>query len=264
MKPPVADLRDDASRLIPELVDILPDKPNRPYNMHDIIKKIVDAGEYMEYLPLYAGNIITCFAHLDGHSIGIVANQPNTLAGCLDINASDKAARFIRTCDAFGLPLLNMVDVPGFLPGTNQEYGGIIRHGAKMLYAYCEASVPKVTLIMRKAYGGAYLAMCSQDLGADVVLAWPGAEIAVMGPEGAANIIFRTNGQETAATLDDRKKKIEAYRQEFNTPYKAAERGMIDDIIHPAYTRRAIIAALAMLATKTGAKLSKKHGNIPL
>ena len=182
---------DDPSRMDEELNTVIPDNANMPYDMKDVIRSLVDDGEFYEVHQHYATNIITCFAHFDGRSVGIIANQPAVMAGCLDINASDKSARFIRFCDAFNIPIVNLVDVPGFLPGTDQEYGGIIRHGAKMLYAYCEATVPKITLITRKAYGGSYLAMCSRELGADQVMAWPTAEIAVMGPAGAANIIFR-------------------------------------------------------------------------
>ena len=206
----------------------------------------------------------TCLARLNGKSVGIIANQPKVQAGCLDVNASDKSARFIRTCDAFNIPLLNIVDVPGFLPGTQQELGGIIRHGAKMLYAYSEATVPKLTLIVRKAYGGAYLAMCSKDLGADVVLAWPSAEIAVMGPQGAANIIFRNEIQDSENPVETRARVIQDYTDEFATPYKAAERGFVDDVIEPLATRARLIDAFDMLSSKREVRPNKKHGNIPL
>ncbi|EAX48138.1 carboxyl transferase [Thermosinus carboxydivorans Nor1] len=255
-EPPVVDTGDDPNRMDESLNTLLPDNPNQPYNMKDVISRIVDNGEFYEVHAHYAQNIITCFARFDGQTVGIIANQPSVMAGCLDINASDKAARFIRFCDAFNIPLVNLVDVPGFLPGTGQEYGGIIRHGAKMLYAYSEATVPKVTVITRKAYGGSYLAMCSQDLGADQVLAWPTAEIAVMGPAGAANIIFRGD--------PDAKAKTEKYVEEFATPYKAAERGFVDMVIEPMETRPRIITALNMLATKRESRPAKKHGNIPL
>ena len=205
---------------------------------------------------IFAQNIITCFAHFDGKTVGIIANQPKFMAGCLDINASDKAARFIRFCDAFNIPIVNLEDVPGFLPGVDQEHSGIIRHGAKMLYAYSEATVPKITVITRKAYGGSYLAMCSQDLGADQVFAWPTAEIAVMGPAGAANIIFRGDPDVEAKTAK--------YVEEFATPYVAAERGYVDIIIEPQETRPTIITALNMLASKRESRPAKKHGNIPL
>ena len=204
----------------------------------------------------FARNVITCFARFDGRSVGIIANEPSVMAGCLDIDASDKAARFIRFCDAFNIPLVNLVDVPGFLPGVNQEYGGIIRHGAKMLYAYSEATVPKVTLITRKAYGGSYIAMCCRELGADQVMAWPSAEIAVMGPAGAANIIFRKD--------PDVEQKTAEYVEEFATPYKAAERGYVDMIIEPSESRPRIITALNALASKRETSPAKKHGNIPL
>ena len=253
---PIVETGDDANRMDEGLNTLLPDNPNQPYNMKDVVKSIVDNGEFYEVHAQYANNIITCFARFDGQSVGIIANQPNVMAGCLDINASDKAARFIRFCDAFNLPVVNLVDVPGFLPGTDQEYGGIIRHGAKMLYAYCEATVPKVTVITRKAYGGAYLAMCSQDLGADQVLAWPSAEIAVMGPAGAANIIFRNDADAAAKTAK--------YVEDFATPYKAAERGFVDQVIEPKETRPRVITALNMLASKREQRPAKKHGNIPL
>lgn len=253
---PIIATGDDPDRIEPGLNTIIPDNSNQPYDMKQVIKMLVDKGEFYEVHAHYATNIITCFARFDGQTAGIIANQPAIMAGCLDINASDKAARFIRFCDAFNIPLLNIVDVPGFLPGTDQEYGGIIRHGAKMLYAYSEATVPKITLITRKAYGGSYLAMCSQDLGADQVLAWPSAEIAVMGPAGAANIIFRGDPEVEAKTAE--------YVEEFATPYKAAERGFVDQVIEPSETRPRIITALSMLASKREVRPAKKHGNIPL
>ncbi len=253
---PVVASTDDVNRMDESLNTLLPDNPNQPYNMKDVIASVVDNGEFYEVQPFFAQNIITCFARFDGQSVGIIANQPAVMAGCLDIDASDKSARFIRFCDAFNIPLVNLVDVPGFLPGVGQEYGGIIRHGAKMLYAYSEATVPKVTVITRKAYGGSYLAMCSQDLGADQVLAWPTAEIAVMGPAGAANIIFRGD--------PDVKAKTAQYIEEFATPYKAAERGFVDQVIEPKETRPRIITALSMLASKREQRPQKKHGNIPL
>ncbi|MBS7527230.1 methylmalonyl-CoA carboxyltransferase [Fusibacter paucivorans] len=261
---PVYDCDHDVNELAEALNDIMPDNANKPYDMFDIIKTIVDNGDYMEYQPYFAKNIITAFARIDGQTVGIIANQPKVLAGCLDVNASDKSARFIRTCDAFNIPLLNIIDVPGFLPGTQQEYGGIIRHGAKMLYAYSEATVPKVSLIVRKAYGGSYLAMCSKDLGADLVLAWPTAEIAVMGPQGAANIIFRNEIKESDDPKATRERVIKAYTDEFATPYKAAERGFVDDVIEPAATRPRLADAFDMLASKREARPAKKHGNIPL
>lgn len=253
---PVVETGDDPNRVDESLNSVIPDNPNMPYDMKAIITSLVDNGEFYEVHEHYAKNIITCFARFDGKSVGIIANQPAVMAGCLDVNASDKSARFIRFCDAFNIPLLTLVDVPGFLPGTDQEYGGIIRHGAKMLYAYSEATVPKVTVITRKAYGGAYIAMCSQHLGADQVMAWPSSEIAVMGPAGAANIIFRKDPDVQAKTAE--------YIEEFATPYKAAERGYADMVIEPSQTRPRIITALNMLASKRETRPAKKHGNIPL
>lgn len=253
---PIVDTGDDANRTDESLNSVCPDNSNMPYDMKDVIAKIVDNADYYEVHQHYAMNIITCFARLDGQTTGIIANQPKVMAGCLDVNASDKAARFIRFCDAFNIPLLNLVDVPGFLPGTNQEHGGIIRHGAKMLYAYSEATVPKVTLVTRKAYGGSYLAMCSQDLGADQVLAWPSAEIAVMGPAGAANIIFKGD--------PEIQKKTDEYVENFANPYQAAARGFVDRVIEPKDSRPEIINAFQMLATKREARPAKRHGNIPL
>lgn len=255
---------DDINRIIPELDSVIPDNSNKPYDMKNIISRIVDDGDFFEVQQYYAANIITGFARINRRSIGIIANQPKVLAGCLDINASDKAGRFIRTCDAFNIPILNIVDVPGFLPGTNQEFGGIIRHGAKMLYAYSEATVPKVTMIVRKAYGGAYLAMCSKDLGADIVYAWPDAEIAVMGPEGAANIIFKKEIESSSSPAEERASKIKEYREEFATPYIASERGYVDDIIVPSESRVRLAAAFEMLQSKRESTLPKKHGNLPV
>ncbi|WP_432407837.1 methylmalonyl-CoA decarboxylase subunit alpha [Wukongibacter sp. M2B1] len=261
---PTYETSDDINKIIPELDTIIPDNPNKPYDVKEIITLIVDDGDYYEYQQYYAQNIVTCFARINGSTVGIIANQPKFLAGCLDINASDKAARFIRTCDAFNIPLLNIVDVPGFLPGSTQEYGGIIRHGAKMLFAYSEATVPKVTLIVRKAYGGSYIGMCNKELGADIVLAWPSSEIAVMGPKGAANIIFRKDISGAEDPVAMRQKKIDEYTQEFATPYKAAERGMVDDVIEPSTTRPRLVDAFNMLASKRDTRPVKKHGNIPL
>ena len=253
---PIVETGDDPERTDESLNTICPDNSNMPYDMKSVIEKIVDNGDYYEVHQYYAQNIITCFARMDGQTVGIIANQPRVMAGCLDVNASDKSSRFIRFCDAFNIPLLNLVDVPGFLPGTNQEYGGIIRHGAKMLYAYSEATVPKITLVTRKAYGGSYLAMCSQDLGADQVIAWPQAEIAVMGPAGAANIIFKGD--------PDSAKKTEEYVENFANPYQAAARGFVDRVIEPKDSRPEIINALRMLSTKRESRPAKRHGNIPL
>ena len=253
---PIVETDDDPDRQEDSLNTVVPDNPNAPYDMKDVIRAIVDNGEFYEVHEHFATNIITCFARFDGRSVGIIANQPAVMAGCLDVDASDKSARFIRFCDAFNLPLVNLVDVPGFLPGVDQEYNGIIRHGAKMLYAYSEATVPKVTVITRKAYGGSYIAMCCRELGADQVMAWPSAEIAVMGPAGAANIIFRKD--------PDKDQKTAEYVEEFATPYKAAERGYADMVIEPKETRPYIITALNALASKREVGPQKKHGNIPL
>ena len=261
---PIFETDDDINRIEEQLNEIVPDNPNKPYDMKDIIRAIVDNGDFMEVQEYYAQNIITAYARINGASIGIIANQPKVLAGCLDINASDKAGRFIRTCDAFNIPILNLVDVPGFLPGTNQEYGGIIRHGAKMLYAYSEATVPKVTLIVRKAYGGAYLAMCSKDLGADMVFAWPSAEIAVMGPDGAANIIFKKDIEGAEDPVQTRAEKIQEYKDKFATPYIAAKRGYVDAVIEPKESRPRLANAFEMLASKRENRPAKKHGNLPV
>jgi methylmalonyl-CoA decarboxylase alpha subunit len=261
---PVFECPDDINRLEESLNTLIPESSNKAYDMKDIIRTIVDNGDFFEVQPYFAQNILTGFARLNGASIGIIANQPKVLAGCLDINASDKAGRFIRTCDAFNIPILNLIDVPGFLPGTTQEYGGIIRHGAKMLYAYSEATVPIVNVITRKAYGGAYLAMCSKDLGADMVFAWPQAEIAVMGPEGAANIIFKRDIENAENPAQARAEKIQDYKDRFATPYIAASRGYVDDVIEPATTRQRLISAFDMLASKRETRPSKKHGNLPV
>lgn len=253
---PVLEPTDDAAREDESLNTIVPDSDNKAYDMTDLLRSCVDNGEIFEVLEQYARNMITCFARFDGQTVGIIANQPKYMAGCLDINGSDKAARFIRFCDCFNIPLVTFVDVPGFLPGTAQEHGGIIRHGAKMLYAYCEATVPKITVVVRKAYGGAYIGMCSRNLGADMVFAWPMAEIAVLGADGAVNIIFRH--------AEDKEAKKQEYIQEFQNPYRAAEHGYVDCIIEPKETRPRIINALAMLYSKREERPSKKHGNIPL
>ncbi len=255
---------EDLNKIIDEFNTIIPDNPNKPYDMKDIITALVDGGDFFEYQPYFAKNILTGFARLGGKSVGIIANQPKVLAGCMDMNTGDKTARFIRTCDAFNIPLLTLVDTPGFLPGTQQEYNGIIRHGAKILYAYSEATVPMVTLIVRKAYGGAYIAMSSKHLGSDMVLAWPSAEIAVMGPQGAANIVFRKDIANAKDPAKVRQEKVDDYTAEFATPYKAAERGYVDDVIEPATTRPRLIAAFDMLAGKREGRPAKKHGNIPL
>jgi acetyl-CoA carboxylase carboxyltransferase component len=261
---PVGPTNDDPCRRCENLNEIMPDSPNRAYDIFDVIRSVVDDAVFLEVQPHYARNIVTCFARLAGHSVGILANQPQVMSGCLDINASDKACRFITFCDSFNIPLVNFVDVPGFLPGTAQEYGGIIRHGAKMLYAYSNASVPKVTVVLRKAYGGAYIAMCAKELGADMVLAWPMAEIAVMGPEGAANIIFRREIEEATDPAAVRAEKIEQYRREFSNPYQAAARGFVDDVIEPAVTRMRVASSLAMLYDKREGTPRRKHGIFPV
>ena len=253
---PAVEPTDDPNRQDESLNTVVPDNPNLPYDMKDVIHSLVDNGEFFEIQELFATNVIIGYGRMDGRVVGIVANQPNVMAGCLDVDASDKAARFVRFCDAFNIPLLTLVDVPGFLPGVDQEHNGIIRHGAKMLYAYSEATVPKVTVITRKAYGGSYIAMCCRELGADQVMAWPTSEIAVMGPAGAANIIFRKD--------PDKEAKTQEYIDEFATPYVAAERGYVDMVIEPKETRPLVITAFNALASKREVGPAKKHGNIPL
>lgn len=261
---PVYPCGDDLNREDEALNDLVPESPNKSYDMMDVIRSIADNGDVFEYQQHYACNIITAFIRLGGKSVGVIASQPKFMAGCLDINASDKASRFIRTCDAFNIPLLTLEDVPGFLPGTQQERGGIIRHGAKMLYAYSEATVPKVTVITRKAYGGAYIGMCSKHLGADMVFAWPDAEIAVMGADGAANIIFSKDIKAAADPAAERAAKIAQYQDTMMNPYVAAARGYVDDIILPSETRKYLISAFDALAGKHADRPRKKHGNIPL
>jgi methylmalonyl-CoA decarboxylase subunit alpha len=258
--PPV----DQPARRCDELLDIVPAEPHRSYDVRDVIEVIVDDGDYLEVQPLWARNIVCTFARLDGHAVGIVANQPQELAGALDIDASEKGARFVRTCDSFNIPLVTLVDVPGFLPGIDQEHAGIIRRGAKLLYAYCESTVPRIQVVMRKAYGGAYIVMDSKSLGADLSFAWPSNEIAVMGAEGAASIIFR---KELAAAQDPvqrRRELVSAYTEQLMTPYIAAERGMVDDVIDPAETRMILIQSLDMLRSKRSSSPNRKHGNMPL
>lgn len=262
--PPFVPTSDDTLRTEAELDTIVPADPSKPYDMRQIIRLIVDDGVFFELHENYAKNIVIGFARLGGHSVGLVANQPSVLAGVLDIDASDKAARFVRLCDSFNVPILTLVDVPGFMPGTSQEHGGIIRHGAKLLYAYCEATVPKVTIVTRKAYGGAYDVMSSKHIRGDVNLAWPSAELAVMGPEGAVGIIFR---KELAQADNPEQRKAELvteYRQKFANPYIAAQRGYLDAVIEPRLTRPRVINALEMLANKRDNNPPKKHGNIPL
>lgn len=255
---------DDPLRMDEALDGIVPNDPNKPYDIKEVILKVVDSGRFFEIHENYAQNIVVGFARLGGHSIGIIANQPAVLAGVLDIDASNKAGRFVRFCDSFNIPLLTFVDVPGFLPGTNQEHHGIIRAGAKLLYAYCEATVAKLTVITRKAYGGAYDVMSSKHIRGDVNLAWPTAEIAVMGPDGAVNIIFRKELKKAKDPVKKKEQLVQEYREKFANPYVAAERGYIDDVIRPSETRFRLINALEMLSNKRDANPAKKHGNIPL
>ncbi len=262
--PPYVPPTDDPMRMDSHLDTIVSEDSRKPYDMKELILSIVDDGELLEVHEHYAPNIIVGFARLDGHSVGIVANQPAVLAGVLDINASTKGARFVRFCDCFNIPIVTFEDVPGFLPGIAQEHGGIIRHGAKLIYAYCEATVPKITVITRKAYGGAYIAMCSRHLGSDYVLAWPTAEIAVMGAEGASNIIHRKEIKEAADPEAKLREKVQEYSKLFYNPYIAASRGYIDGVILPRDTRARIIDALEMLETKRETRPAKKHGNIPM
>ena len=264
---PLAPCTDSLSRLEDSLNEIIPDSPNKPYDMYEVIRAIVDNGDFLEVHESFAKNVITCFARFNGQSVGIIANQPKYMAGVLDINASRKAARFVRFCDAFNIPLVTLVDVPGFLPGTGQEYGGVITHGAKLLFAYCEATVPKVTVTLRKSYGGAYIVMSSKHIRGDINYAWPSAEIAVMGASGAVEVLF---AREIAKIEDPAQKaafiaeKEEEYRQKFSNPYNAAKYGYIDDVIEPRNTRFRIIRALQSLATKRLTNPAKKHSNIPL
>lgn len=263
-RPPRGTDADPHDRRDPDLAAVVPDNPNRPYDMLEVIRRVVDDGSFYEVHAGFARNLVTGFAHLGGHSVGIVANQPAVLAGVLDIDSSDKGARFVRFCDAFNVPLVVFEDVPGFLPGVGQEHGGIIRHGAKLLYAFCEATVPKVTVITRKAYGGAYDVMNSKHVRGDVNLAWPWAEIAVMGPKGAVEVLFR---KEIAAAADPEaatEAKMAEYRDKFAHPYVAAARGYVDDVIDPRETRPRLVSALDMLAAKRDSNPPRKHGNIPL
>ena len=259
---------DSITRLEDSLNEIIPDNPNKPYDMYEVIRAIVDNGEYLESQELYARNIITCFARFNGQSVGIIANQPKFMAGVLDINASRKAARFVRFCDAFNIPLVTLVDVPGFLPGTTQEYGGVITHGAKLLFAYCEATVPKITVTLRKAYGGAYIVMSSKHIRGDINYAWPTAEIAVMGASGAVEVLQAKGLKELADKPEERAafvaEKEKEYNDKFSNPYNAARYGYIDDVIEPRNTRFRIIRALQSLATKRLQNPAKKHSNIPL
>lgn len=262
--PPYVPTTDPIDRSCDELNNVMPDHPNKPYDMFTVITSIVDNNEFLEVARNYARNIIVGFARMNGHTIGIIANQPKVLAGVLDINASVKSARFVRFCDAFNIPLVVLEDVPGFLPGSGQEWNGIIRQGAKLLYAFAEATVPKITVILRKAYGGAYCVMNSRSMGADVVYAWPSAEIAVMGPKGAVEIVFRKEVEAAEDKLKITQQKEEEYREKFANPYVAAKKGYVDDVIEPSATRFRLIRSLEMLANKRKNNPPKKHGNIPL
>lgn len=262
--PPVVETEEDPGHIDMELRDIVPTNPKMPYNVKDIILRVVDSADFLEVHALYAPNIVVGFGRIGGQTVGIVANQPQVLAGCLDINSSDKASRFIRFCDSFNIPLVTFVDCPGYLPGKQQEHGGIIRHGAKILFAYSEATVPKITITLRKSYGGAHIAMCNKDLGSDLMLAWPQAEIAVMGASGAVNIIFRREIEAATEPGKRRDELIEHYERMFSNPYEAARRGYVDAVIKPEETKGRIASALAIFKTKRDPAPTKKHGNIPL
>ena len=261
---PLVPTEDDPERLVPELSDLMPESPNQPYDMTKVIQAVVDDGEFFEVNHHWAMNLVCGFARINGRAVGIVGNQPQMLAGVLNIDASEKGARFVRTCDAFNVPLVTFVDVPGFMPGTDQEYGGIIRHGAKLLYAYCESTVPRIQIITRKAYGGAYVVMNSKSIGADLAFAWPSAELAVMGPEGAVEIVYRRDLAEADDPVGRRKELVEDYTERYANPYAAAERGYIDDVIDPAETRRILVRSLDLLVSKREDLPKRKHGNMPL
>nr|WP_262323243.1 acyl-CoA carboxylase subunit beta [Acidiferrimicrobium sp. IK] len=263
-EPPRVDTGDDPERLVPEAGELIPASPNMPYDMKKVIAAVVDDGDFVEYFPMWAMNLVCGFARIDGYVVGIVGNQPQNLAGVLDIESSEKGARFVRTCDGFNIPLVTFVDVPGFMPGTDQEYGGIIRHGAKLLYAYCESTVPRIQVITRKAYGGAYVVMNSKSIGADLAYAWPSAELAVMGPQGAVDIVYRRELAESPDPASRRAQLVEEYTERFANPYLAAERGYVDDVIDPADTRRVLARSLDLLRTKREELPKRKHGNMPL
>jgi acetyl-CoA carboxylase carboxyltransferase component len=262
--PPRFEPDDDPQRVCEGIVDLMPDASNQPYDMKKIVAEVVDDGEFFEIHPHWAMNIVCGFARIDGYPVGIVANQPQVLAGVLDIESSEKAGRFVRTCDAFNVPLVTFVDVPGFLPGVDQEYGGIIKHGAKLLYAYCEATVPRVQIVTRKAYGGAYVVMNSKSIGCDLAFAWPSAEFAVMGPQGAVNILFRQELADAEDPEATRAELLEEYTEKFANPYITAERGYVDDVIDPRDTRKVLVASLELLRTKKESLPQRKHGNVPL
>ena len=248
--------------LAPELADLVPASPHQPYDMKHLVRAVLDGGDFLEYHDLWASNLVCGFGRIGGRVVGMVANQPQVLAGVLDIDAAEKGARFIRTCDCFNIPVVTFVDVPGFMPGTDQEHGGLARRAAKLLYAYCEATVPKIQVIIRKAYGAAYVVMSSKSLGADFAYAWSAAELAVMGPDSAVDILYAR--QLAGATLERRAELVELYRQDYANPYLAAERGYIDDVIDPASTRRVLAQSLEILATKRQEPPARKHGNVPL
>ncbi len=262
--PPMVETADDPLRECPELIDLMPPSPNQAYDMKKVITSVVDDGEFLEYHALWARNLVCGFARIGGTAVGIVGNQPMVLAGVLDIESSEKGARFVRTCDAFNIPLVTFVDVPGFMPGTDQEYGGIIRHGAKLLYAYCESTVPRIQVVTRKAYGGAYVVMNSKSIGCDLAFAWPSAELAVMGPSGAVEIVYRREIAEAADPAVRRAELIEDYSEQYVNPYVAAERGYVDDVIDPAQTRAVLVRSLDMLRSKREDLPKRKHGNVPL
>ena len=263
-EPPAVETADDPDRSCEMLRDILPASPNQPYDMKKVIREVVDDGEFFEYFPHWAKSIVCGFSRVDGMTVGVVGNQPMAFAGVLDIESSEKAARFVRTCDAFNIPLLTFVDVPGFLPGVNQEHEGIIRHGAKLLYAFCEATVPRIQIITRKAYGGAYVVMNSKSIGADLAYAWPTAELAVMGPQGAVEIVYRRELQQAADPVARRNELVTEYTEKYANPYAAAERGYVDDVIDPADTRKKVVAGLRLLRSKREELPRRKHGNMPL
>jgi acetyl-CoA carboxylase carboxyltransferase component len=261
---PAGEATDDPTRLCESLRTILPASANQPYDMKKVIAEVMDDGEFFEYFPHWAKSIVCGFSRLNGQAVGVVGNPPMVLAGVLDIESSEKAARFVRTCDAFNIPIVTFVDVPGFLPGVDQEYGGIIRHGAKLLYAYCESTVPRIQVITRKAYGGAYVVMNSKSIGADLAYAWPTAELAVMGPQGAVEIVYRRELQQAADPVARRAELVNEYTEKYSNPYAAAERGYVDDVIDPAETRIKLIAGFDMLKSKREELPRRKHGNMPL
>ncbi|HMC52655.1 MAG TPA: carboxyl transferase domain-containing protein, partial [Acidimicrobiales bacterium] len=263
-EPPWVQPTDDPYRPCPALVELMPSSSNQAYDMRQVITAVLDDGEFFEYAPHWAGSLVCGFGRLDGHVVGVVGNQPQILAGVLDIDSSEKGGRFVRTCDAFNIPLISFVDVPGFLPGTDQEYGGIIRHGAKLLYAFCEATVPRIQVITRKAYGGAYVVMNSKSIGADLAYAWPSAEFAVMGAGGAVEILYRRELAEAADPAARRAELVEEYSERHVNPWGAVERGYVDDVIDPADTRAVLVRSLAMLRSKREELPKRKHGNVPL